>query len=163
MDSGVTATWIAKQEISETLHKYPIALDGLDREMLLSIGHPDGRVDFDGMFEGIWPAFVDWVLPAHKPLLFHNHRITNMLIELDGDTARSQTNVTATLLIEQNGGDVDERRIQARYLDKLTRHQGRWLIAERKLSRDLRRTSRISAADFKARYIVSHERRQTPL
>jgi len=159
MDSNAVANWVAKHEISETLHKYPIALDALDRELLLSIGHPDGQVNFDGMFEGSWPAFVEWVLPAHEPLLFHNHRITNMLIDLDGDTARSQTNVTATLLIAQQNGDVDERRIQARYLDKLTRHQGRWVIFERKLARDLRRTSRISAADFNSRYIVSHERR----
>jgi hypothetical protein len=161
VDSSAVTTWITKQEISETLHKYPIALDSLDRDLLLSIGHPTGRVNFDGMFEGTWPAFVEWVLPAHEPLLFHNHRITNMLIELDGDTARSQTNVTATLLIAQKDGDVDERRIQARYLDRLARYQDRWVIAERELARDLRVTSRLSAADFKARYIVSPDRRRT--
>lgn len=150
--------WRDKQEISEALHKYPIALDRLDRELLLSIGHPEGHVDFEKMFQGTWPAFVEWVLPVHRALLFHNHRITNMLIELTGSDARSETNVTATLLVPQQNGDVDERRIQGRYLDRWVRDRGRWLIAERRLARDLRRTTRISAAEFKERYVIDPRR-----
>ena len=158
MDNNALQTWMDKQEISETLHKYPIALDRLDRELLLSIGHPEGHVDFEKMFQGTWPAFVEWVLPVHKALLFHNHRITNMLVEFADDGARSETNVTATLLVPQQSGEVDERRIQARYLDKWTRYRGHWLIAERRLVRDLRRTTRISATEFKERYVIDTPR-----
>ncbi len=154
MDKDALRAWVDKQEISEALHKYPIALDRLDRELLLSIGHPEGHVDFEKMFQGTWPAFVEWALPVHKALLFHNHRITNMLIELTGENAHSETNVTATLFVPHPTGDVDERRIQARYLDKWTRENGRWLITERRLARDFRRTTRISAADFKERFAI---------
>jgi hypothetical protein len=155
MNSNALQALLDKQEIAEALHKYPIALDSMDRDLLLSLGHPDSHVDFDGMFEGTWSAFVEWVLPAHKDLLFHNHRVTNMLIELNGETAQSKTYVTATLLVEQKNGDVDERRIQAKYLDKWARDGGRWLIKERKLARDLRQTTRLSAAEFKASYVVN--------
>ena len=154
MDQDALQRYLDKQEITEASHKYVIGLDTLDRDMLLSVGHPAGTVDFDGMFAGTWPAFVDWVIPAHQALLFHNHRVTNLLIDLDGDTASSRANVTATLLIKQPSGDVDERRIQARYLDKWARDGRRWVITERKLMRDLRRTTRIPAADFQSRYII---------
>ena len=139
MDQDALQRCLDKQEISEASHKYVIGLDSLDRDLLLSVGHPAGTVDFDGLFEGTWPAFVDWVIPAHQVLLFHNHRVTNLLIDLDGDTARSRANVTATLLIKQPSGDVDERRIQARYVDKWARHDRCWVITERKLMRDFQR------------------------
>lgn len=154
MDQDKLQSLIDKQQITEASHKYVIGLDGLDRDMLLSVGHPTGTVDFDGMFNGQWPAFVDWVIPTHQALLYHNHRVTNLLVDVDGDTARSRVNVTATLLIRQPSDDIDERRIQARYLDKWMRDGERWLIAERKLVRDLRRTNRLSAEEFKSRYIV---------
>lgn len=154
MDQNALQRCLDKQEIAEASHKYAIGLDTLDRDMLLSVGHPAGTVDFDGMFDGTWPAFVEWLIPTHQPLLFHNHRVTNLLIDLDGDTARSRANVTATLLIKQPSGDVDERRIQARYLDKWARGGNRWLITERKLVRDLRRSITFSAAEFKSRYVL---------
>jgi len=154
METSALQEWLDKQQITEALHKYPIALDSLDRELLLSIGHARGRVSFDGMFEGDWPTFVDWVITIHKGLLFHNHRITNTLIELHGDVASSRTNVTATLLIRLDKGDADERLIQARYLDKWTRENGVWLISERVLARDLRRTTRLSAEELKARFVI---------
>jgi hypothetical protein len=154
MDKDTLQSLVDRQQITESSHKYVIGLDSLDRDMLLSVGHPTGAVDFDGLFNGHWPAFVDWVIPTHQALLYHNHRVTNLLIEVTGDTARSRSNVTATLLIKQPSGEIDERRIQARYLDKWVRAGGGWLIAERKLVRDMRRTTRISSDEFKSRYIV---------
>lgn len=154
MDKGILQNLIDKQQITEASHKYVIGLDNLDRDMLLSVGHPTGAVDFDGMFTGQWPAFVDWVIPTHQALLYHNHRVTNLLIDVSGDTAQSRCNVTATLLIKQPSEAVDERRIQARYLDKWVRAGDRWLIAERKLVRDMRRTTPLSPEDFKSRYVV---------
>ena len=154
MNPTMLQAWVDKQEIAEALHKYPIALDRLDRDLLMSIGHPDARMDFDGLFRGDWPSFVDWVIAGHKDLLFSNHRLSNMLIDLDGDTARSESNVTVTALAPTPTGDVDERRIQSRYFDKWARHQGRWLLTERRLSRELRRMTRLSAADFKERFMI---------
>ena len=144
-----------KHAITECIYKYPRGLDRLDRDILMSIGHPDAKIAFrDTPFQN-WAAYVDWFLKAHTDMIANNHRITNILIELHGDTAASESSGTATLLAHTSDPDqVEERWMHSRYLDKWLRRDGVWGIISRTTIIDYRRISLVPAADLKTRYDI---------
>jgi len=150
---------LSKQAITELIYKYPRGLDRLDRDILLSVGHPDARVEFGKSPFPSWAAYVDWLLEAHQPMLGNNHRITNILIEVRGDSAVSESSGTATLLVAIKGSDdFEERWMHSRYLDKWARRNGRWGITHRQTVIDYRRVSIVSGADVRSRYQIEPRR-----
>lgn len=60
-----------------------------------------------------------------------SHRLTNLVIELDDDTARATSYVTAWHALVDPPGE--QLIIHGRYLDRLEQVDGDWLIAERRL------------------------------
>ncbi|TCR70444.1 nuclear transport factor 2 family protein [Bosea sp. BK604] len=141
---------VAEAQIRKLIHTYPRGLDRLDRDILLSIAHPEATVKFAPMFDGSWTAFVDWLMHAHDRMLFNNHRITNTLIEVRGDHAVSETSSTATLLVKRDDGDIEDRTVHSRYLDRWRRDDGRWALSHRDTIRDFRRVRIITEAELKA-------------
>lgn len=122
-----------RQAIHDVLMTYSRAVDRLDRELLLSIYHPDA-IDDHGVFVGHPEDFADWVIPMHtRTHLSHQHAQFNSTIDLDGDTAHTETyymfiglNRTGTPLAQSGG----------RYLDRLDKRDGVWKIAARVCVRD---------------------------
>ncbi|WP_371435479.1 nuclear transport factor 2 family protein [Polaromonas sp.] len=146
---------LSKQAITELLYKYPRALDRLDRDLLMSIGHPEAKVEFGKSVFPNWTAYTDWMMKAHAEMLGNNHRITNILIEVRGDTAVSESTGTATLLVKQEKGpDYEERWMHSRYLDKWSRRGGKWGLDYRQTVMDYRTVKPVSAADVKSMYQV---------
>ena len=148
---------LSKQAITELLYKYPRALDRLDRDMLLSIAHPETRMQFGKRMFPSWSAYVDWLIKAHTEMLGNNHRISNILIEVKGDKAVSESTGTATLLVKREGqGDqYEERWMHSRYLDTWSRRNGKWALDSRQTVSDYRRISYVSAEEVKKRYEVA--------
>ena len=60
----------------------------------------------------------------------HSHQVSNIIIELDGDNAGSESYVTATLRMVRDDRLV-EMRVISRYLDTWSRRNGRWAIDHR--------------------------------
>jgi hypothetical protein len=104
----------------------------MDRELAESVWHEDGTALYHGMYEGTGRGFVEWVWAAHAQAERHSHQITNHLIAVDGDSARSETYVTVVLWTrpDEVGG---QREIvgRGRYLDRWSRRAGRWAIDHR--------------------------------
>jgi len=118
-----------RQAILDCIHRYCRAVDRFDRDLLLSVYHPDA-IDDHGIFVGGPEAFADWAFGFHRE---HQHAtqhiVTNHTCELDGDVAHSETywmfaamNKTGAALALGGG----------RYLDRFERRDGRWAIAARK-------------------------------
>lgn len=127
----------AKQEISEVIHLYCRAMDRIDRKLGLEIWHPGGTVDYAPAFTGKTAAeFVEWVSTLHENLAGTSHQIGNVVIEVDGDRATSESYLTAVLRIRGEDGLID-RVIRGRYLDKWSRRDDRWAIDHRKYVRDM--------------------------
>ncbi|MCC6193421.1 MAG: nuclear transport factor 2 family protein, partial [Burkholderiales bacterium] len=145
-----------KQAITELIYTYPRALDRLDRELMMSIGHPEAKVQFGSkMVFPNWAAHVDWMMKAHQPMLGNNHRITNILIQVNGDKAVSEASGTATLLVKEEGSEnYEERWMHSRYLDKWSKRGGKWGLDDRQTVIDYRTVRPVSAADVKSRYQV---------
>src|SRR5665213_3060327 len=89
---------VAKQAITEAIYRYCRGLDRMDREVALSVWHPAGTADWgETYFQGTGAGFIDWVWEVHAGFERHSHQITNILIEVNGDRAVSESYVTVAL------------------------------------------------------------------
>jgi len=134
----------AKQAITEVIYHYCRALDRMDRELADTVWHPDGTADY-GFFQGTGAEFLDWVWTQHELVLGHTHRISNVLIEVDGDRAGSEAYVVATLWGASQPGGMSPMFTQmvarGRYLDRWSCRDGVWAIDHRLFVEDLMLTS----------------------
>ena len=133
MDKHETA---AKLAIAEQLANYARAMDRIDHELGYAVWHPDGTARYGAMFEGTGHAFIDWVCTTHARMIAHMHRVTNILIAVDGDSAASEAYVHATLRFEQDGV-LRQGTALGRYLDRWSRRGGRWAIDHREYVQDI--------------------------
>jgi hypothetical protein len=125
-------TLLAKQEITEVLYRYCHAVDRIDSDLGAMIWHGDGLARYDGIFEGTGSEFIDFVFDQHRNCDATSHQLTNVLIEVDGEKATSQSYVTAC--IRAGGVDVT---VRGRYLDSWSRRENSWRIDERRFTSDL--------------------------
>ena len=149
MTDGPIEKLLAKQAIAELVYTYPRGLDRLDRDVLLSIAHPGARVEFSTMFKGTWVEYVDWLMKAHHAMVFNNHRISNLLIRVNGARGVSEATSTATLIAKRDDGVIEDRLVYSRYLDRWQHDNGRWGLSHRITVRDFRRVKVISEAELK--------------
>jgi len=116
-----------RQEILDCIHRYSRGVDRFDRDMVLSVYHPDA-VDDHGEFCGTREAFVDWAFGYHaEHQISHHHMVFNHSCELDGDTAHTET---YWLFFGENKVKPNTLAI-GRYLDRFEKRDGRWAIADR--------------------------------
>lgn len=136
---------IDRQAITEVLYRYARALDRMDYEMALTVWHPDGLADYGPeIFQGTGHGFVDYCFEMHRGMIAHQHLIGNIMIELDGDRAVSETYYNSSHQIPE-GDVVRQTMMCGRYLDRWSRRDGRWAI-----------DSRITLADFDDIRVVTH-------
>ena len=83
-----------KIAISDVVYKYCRAIDRLDRELLESVFHEDS-VHHHGSYEGPSAQFCDFAFDILSKLDQSQHLIGNILIEVDGDFAWSESYWTA--------------------------------------------------------------------
>jgi hypothetical protein len=125
-------TLLAKQAITEVLYRYCHAVDRIDPALGSEIWHEDGRALYDDIFEGTGAGFIDFVFEIHRSCDATSHQVTNILIEVDGDRAESESYVTAN--IRAGGVDVI---VRGRYLDTWSCRSGDWRIDERRYTNDI--------------------------
>lgn len=116
-----------RQAIRDCVVRLARGDDRLDRELFLTVFHPDGTDDHKG-FNGTPEEFFDWIYDTHKR--FHKttlHHLTNQSCDIDGDTAHTETYWIFS------GSNVDGKNSISwgRYLDRLERRDGHWKIAFR--------------------------------
>lgn len=118
-----------REAIRELVANYCRGVDGRNEELFLSVFHDDaqyliggafgdasGREEIKGILHGLWATFTEM-----------HHWATNVVIELDGDTARAWVNADVT------GTDTRGRALMfaASYADQLTRVDGTWKFSVR--------------------------------
>ena len=126
-----------KQAIIEVIYTYCRALDRMDRDLASTLWHDDGTADWGPMFQGSGKGFIDWVWEQHAAMDRHSHQITNILIEVDGDTATSEAYVIATIRTRGDDAPAVDIIPHGRYLDRWSRRGGRWAIDHRQFVDDL--------------------------
>lgn len=128
-----------KQSIYEVLSRYCRGADRCDESIISSAYHPDSY-DNHGYWRGNGHDFAAF-LP--KRLMKANsattHSVNNVLIEADGDLARSESQVIATL-VRRDTHPVLADVMGAPHLDKLSRRDGEWRLDERTVVLDWHRS-----------------------
>jgi ketosteroid isomerase-like protein len=119
-----------KQEIHEVIMRYCRAIDRCDEELLRSVYHSDAWDDH-GQFKGKASDFIPVCMKALRDD-FHGtmHAICNELVEIEGDTAYSESYFVAYHRANKDGVE-HELVLGGRYVDRFERRQGVWKIAHR--------------------------------
>ena len=129
LSSAALQQLIDRQQIHDCITRYCSGVDRFDREMLLSVYHPDA-LDDHGAFVGSPIEFVDWALAYHaKYQHTHKHYVLNHRCELDGDSAHTETYWLFSGVNRQGPGGTIHG---GRYLDRFEKRDGTWAIAARK-------------------------------
>lgn len=122
---------VAKQAITEALFTYCRALDRMDKPAAYAVWHAGGTADYGSIFTGTGAEFIDWVWQSHELMDSHSHQITNVLVEVDGEQAVSESYVTVALRFGTATGEPTDIVTRGRYLDRWSRVEGRWAIDQR--------------------------------
>jgi 3-phenylpropionate/cinnamic acid dioxygenase small subunit len=134
-----------RTEIEELLVRYATGIDSRDWPLFRSCFTEDLEADYDtlGPIAGA-ERITDIMQKAHDPMGPSFHRMSNMVVKIDGDTAAARTYVHAVLLVDPADKDkwVD---VVGSYDDKLVRTPDGWRIANR-----VSRTARQIAHGFGA-------------
>ena len=155
-DAALLRALADRQAITDQIYRYCRAMDRMDHELGYSIWHEDGTADYgEANFVGTGRGFIDHVNRQHAHLVSHSHQVTNILIELDGDTAGSESYCIATLQMARDGqteGDRSRRRMQVctRYVDRWSKREGRWALDHRQALMDLAEIAEITAMPLHA-------------
>jgi ketosteroid isomerase-like protein len=138
-------TLIARQEIADVVYSYARGIDRFDFELVRSCYHPDAYDDH-GAFRGN----VDEFIAAAKDFLPRwtatQHFMGNMLIEVDGDTARAETYAVAYHRLDDKAGNGKDDIMGIRYVDRFEKRQGEWKIAHRVVCNEWRRVDPVAGA-----------------
>ncbi len=120
---------IDKQAITDVIHRLARSIDRCDKTLLASCFHEDATDDH-GSFKGTAAEFCDWVMPVLQSMEATQHNIHNVLIELDGNSARSEAYFIAHHRIASPEGPQD-MVAAGRYLDRFEKRNGEWRVSHR--------------------------------
>jgi hypothetical protein len=117
-----------RQEIIDCLQRYSRGLDRFDRELAQSAYHPDALDDHQA-YIGSGHGLVEWADRFHEEVwASHQHHLTNISIELDGETAHTETYFIVTA---RKRDSFETFLCGGRYIDRFERRDGEWRIAAR--------------------------------
>ena len=118
-----------KIEIQEVIYQLARGIDRCDEEVLKNCYH-EGATDDHGQFKGTAEEFITWVIPVLKTMEATQHCICNILINLDGEKAKTESYFLAFHRL--NIKEVDSDMVAAgRYLDSFEKKDGVWAITHR--------------------------------
>ena len=127
---------IDKQAITELIYTYCRAVDRLDIALGHSIWHEDGYADYGAdYYQGPGRGVIDTICEHHLGLASHSHQVSNILINLDGDDAGSESYVTGSMQMERDGKTM-QIGVWGRYLDRWQRRAGKWGLLHRVVTFD---------------------------
>ncbi len=118
----------AERAITRVLYDYADRVDRLDVDGVLSCFTPDGEFDF-----GFGRVFAgqDGLRRLYTRLDMYratSHHVSNVCIDVDGDTARVRSVLYALHIRREDDSVV---HAWGQYLDEFARLDGRWLIRRR--------------------------------
>ena len=156
-----------REAIRECLYRYCRGIDRRDEEALRSAYWPDAT-DRHGPYQGSAAGFIDWALGKLKTSDARIvHRISNPLIELQGDQALVESYFDAIQEETDAEGRPVEALLSGRYLDRFERRGDEWRILARTVVYDRMRhvitTQVLTAEAFGVRQPVGGQHPVDPL
>ena len=126
-----------RQEITQLMYRHARSLDRMDAELMTSTYWPDAVEEHqDPIYPDLFHyndnahTFVPLAMAGFKALKVTQHRVSNVLIELNGDKANAETYVWAYHVHEENGVEK-EGILGGRHHFRLEKRHGEWRIKHR--------------------------------
>ncbi|MFZ4122296.1 MAG: nuclear transport factor 2 family protein [Caulobacterales bacterium] len=119
-----------KQACTEVIYRLARAIDRCDADQLAQCFHKDATDDH-GIFKGTASDFVTFVMPMLAGMIRTQHTICNVLVEVKGDDARSESYFVAQHTLHGESGTQTEMFAAGRYLDTFSRRDGVWRLQHR--------------------------------
>lgn len=116
---------LAESDIRRVLARYARAIDRVDFELLRTCYHADA-IDEHGWYDGGVDGYVSFLATSLARSDATFHMLGNPLIDVEGDSAR-----TETYCLVWNRSPAGDRMVQVRYCDRFERRSGEWRIAHR--------------------------------
>jgi hypothetical protein len=129
-----------KQAIMEQIYNYGRSMDRLDAELGKAVFHPEAKADYGAMYQGSGYGFIEFTMKAHLNFTVHSHQFSNILIHVNGNTARSETYGDVNLRRRDDKGVLHDMRNLGRYIDVWEKRDGAWRILDRKYIHDMDHT-----------------------
>lgn len=138
--------------IRSLLHQIARGTDRFDGALLAASIHPDAVLDMGGASTMSGTAFAAALKPPAAPRPGRMHIVTNERIEVDGDTATSETYILSCQDVLADG--VRKTRLRAgRYLDRFERRDGVWRLSARVLVDEWSRIDEVIEAVAPGRHV----------
>lgn len=116
--------------ITDLLYRYARSVDRIDKPLGHSVWHPHGVADYGDFFQGNGRASIDMICDSHLHLAMTQHLVSNIVIDLNGDEAASESCVFASLRRSGPEGPM-QLSVWGRYLDQWARIDGQWGLVSR--------------------------------
>ena len=125
-----------KSSITELLTRYLRAIDRGDIETLRACYLAGATEEHGGLYAGPAQGYVDSIQDAlRNPRSVATHTLSNVLIDVEQDHARSEHYVLALTRVKASGV-VADHLVASRIIDDLQRTADGWRIARRRLRFD---------------------------
>jgi ketosteroid isomerase-like protein len=138
VNAAEIAELLDKQAIAEGLYRYCRAMDRQDKSLVRRVFHDDVLAEYaPGHAIRSVEELITWMWEQHRPFHCHSHQVSNILIEVSGDTAGSESYVHTKLTRRKSAERLDLYTIMGRYIDRWERRNGSWKIAHRRFLGDI--------------------------
>jgi hypothetical protein len=127
------ARLLDERAVRDVMLRYARGVDDRDREQVRSCFAADAFVAGTG-HAGVRDEYLDRLFAAVEGFGVTMHTIGNQVVEVDGDSARTETDLIARHFRDAEGRD-EELVIGVRYHDRLRRADAEWLITRREVHR----------------------------
>lgn len=133
-----------KAVITDVLHRYARYVDRADFDRVAECYFPDA-IDTHGGYIGTVDGLIEDMKTRHRTIDSSMHYISNILIDLDGDTANVESYCLCYLRQAPADGESTQMltTIKCRYVDRFEKRNSQWRIAERIVVFDESRHERI--------------------
>ena len=119
----------ARQDVADVLVRYATGIDTRDWDLFRTCFTTDCHAHYEdiGTWDGV-EAITDFMAVSHAALGETMHRISNIAVTIDGDTARARSYVDAMIMTADGKGGINPA---GWYQDELVRTPDGWRIARR--------------------------------
>lgn len=121
-----------QQDIADVLVRYATGIDTRDWVLFRTCFTKDVLAEYEGI--ATWDSaetMADYMEASHAGLGHTMHRLTNLVISVDGDDATARTYVDALLMAADGQSGLNPRGM---YEDRLVKTDQGWRIAHRRFT-----------------------------
>jgi hypothetical protein len=127
-------SFLEREKIRDCIARLARGEDRRNAELISACHWPDSTSDY-GVFFGTFDQYLAWVVPGSPAIPVTQHVLGQSIIELQGDAALVETQVTSYHRINM-GNEERDTVIGGRYLDRMAKRNSEWRIAQRTMLYD---------------------------